>query len=229
MSRTTISDSLRLELYSNIVQGLNSGDELKQTLQWLEDLRAHPTILSEKVTFSQIMKKLYGTDDVNDHRIQNFFVCVKTILHEREIKEWTQPLMMHQKEEICGLIIKKIKNSFYCLLQALEEPGIIGTYQIGVTVQTDVLSDTNSLRNQQYLKFFENLSDKKVLFDVILSDEGGRFFKDKKRYLGILVTEDWLKDEDYGYRWVSVATIKKLIAIPNTVNIFARTLFAILL
>jgi len=218
-----------VELYQNITEGRNSAVEFKKTMQWLEELRALPTIFCEKVAFSQIMQGTHGAHDINDNSIKDFVICVRTVLHEREIRGWTQPLMINQKVEICGLVIKKSVNSFYCLVQALEEPGIINGYQIGPTVQTGILAGPDYLKNQPYLKLFENPSAKQLIFDVVLSDEGGRFFKNTKRYLTILVSESELDNDNPRYRWVSVATIKKLVAIPNTVNIFARTLLSILL
>lgn len=229
MNKKEIPDSLRLELYKNIVRDFDTETELKQTLQWLEDIRTRPTILCEKVALSQIIQGPPGANDVNDYNTKNFIICVRTVLHEREIKGWTQPLMINTNRETCGLIIKKVGGSFYCLVQALEEPGIINGYQIGPTVQTGIPAGPDSLKNQPYLKFFENPLDEQIVFDVALSDEGGRFFKDTKRYLGILISEEELENDDPRYHWVSMATIKKLIAIPNTVNIFARTLLAILL
>src|SRR3989338_8353131 len=229
MNNKAIPDSLRAELYKNITDGLNSPVELKQTMQWLEELRALTTIFCEKIALAQIMQVLRGANDINDNSIKDFVICVKTILHEREIRGWTQPLMINQKVEICALVIKKSGNSFYCLVQALEEPGIINGFQIGPTVQTGILAGPDSLKNQPYLKLFENPSANQLVFDVVLSYEGGRFFKNTKRYLAILVSEGELDNDNPRYRWVSVATIKKLVAIPNTVNIFARTLLSILL
>src|SRR3990167_1576910 len=109
MNNKTIPDSLRVELYQNITEGRNSAVEFKKTMQWLEELRALPTIFCEKVAFSQIMQGTHGAHDINDNSIKDFVICVRTVLHEREIRGWTQPLMINQKVEICGLVIKKSK------------------------------------------------------------------------------------------------------------------------
>ena len=60
------------------------------------------------------------------------------------------------------------------------------------------------------------------------SEEGGRFFRDQKRYVAILLPESRLPSAEEGYRWASINALKTAVELTNKVNVFARTLVAMI-
>lgn len=202
---------------------------LRELFAWLKERRAQTAIRSRRVSLSEVMEHRFGARTVTDDRIKDCVALVKTVLHEREVREWAQPLMFSPVEHLCGLILKKAGGDYYGLMQAVEEPGIIGSCQVGPTVQTDIMPNAGKGVRQNYLPLFDNPRNGTLLFDGVQSEEGGRFFRDKKRYRAILLSANAVTHPEERYRWVPMGCLKRALSRENTVNMYVRTFMAMLL
>lgn len=223
-----ISRELRLQIFKNIIEDRDDEAELIGVFEWLKHFRSRPRLESEKVPLCAVMLNNFGSRDVMEKNLEDEFVFIKSTLHEREVKSWCQPLMYSQYEHLCGLIVRESQGKHHALLQLIEEPGNNYGFQIGPTVQTNVTRSNLSIIDQPYFVAFKSLKTKNVLFDVFLSEEGGRFYKDKKRYVAILLRDEEIDNNYHHYKWVSLGTFQKAVQTENAVNIFARTLLSIL-
>ena len=67
-----------------------------------------------------------------------------------------------------------------------------------------------------------------VLKDVILSEEGGRFYHEQNRNAIIEIGQDELSDLPEGYFWVRFSTLNKMVQFNNFLNIQLRNLTSLL-
>jgi oxidase EvaA len=81
----------------------------------------------------------------------------------------------------------------------------------------DQLSDIDRLRAQGW-----------VLFDAEMSEEGGRFYHSRSRYMIIEVGDDYPDQEPDGFRWATVPQITWLLQHRHYLNVQARSLIACL-
>lgn len=197
-------------------------------LQWIEELRARRATESEKVALAEAMRANFGDAAVLDERVRNSVACLRIELQEREVRAWCQPLLFDPSERLCGLLVAVREGRLCALLQGVEEPGIIGGVQLGPTVQTDDRLPDGWLPPQVYAPFLREAAEGGALLDVTQAEEGGRFFHDKKRYLAALVRPESVPKPGARHRWVSLAATKRAVELTNLVNIFARSLVAML-
>lgn len=146
----------------------------------------------------------------------------------REVTHWCQPLFAAAGPAVFGLIscVREGKRLF--LVHVLEEAGCFDTAELAPSVQLE----TNASKEKydavsEY--FFEHL-DKgcKKLADVMLSEEGGRFYHEQNRNIIIDVGDgrDVPMCEDYF--WADFSTLDHMIQYNNVLNIQLRNLISLL-
>ena len=65
--------------------------------------------------------------------------------------------------------------------------------------------------------------------DVLLSEEGGRFYHEQNRNVIIEINkEDVIANEQDGYFWVDYKTLNTLVQVNNCLNIQLRNLLSLL-
>ena len=106
-------------------------------------------------------------------------VVPQLIIRSNEnIDNYDQPLIVQDEIGILGFIVKKIDGILYFLVQAKIEPGNINIIQLSPTLQAT--KSNYQLKHgggePDYMHYFFNVSKENLLFDVLLSEEGTRFF-----------------------------------------------------
>jgi oxidase EvaA len=181
---------------------------------WLKEMRSRPQVSAEKIPLRKASALRSGRP-----ALQTEIVCVKSGLLGRETFSWSQPLLAG-RYQLYGLILRRAAGRWWALVQAVEEAGVVGGCQIGPTVQTDAPRFPG--QEQPHLGAFQDLRGKTVIFDVTQSSEGGRFYKDRKRYLAMVSGSEVLPTGNR-HRWVTLPTLFRAVREENTVNMFART------
>ena len=114
------------------------------------------------------------------------------------------------------------------LVKIKPEIGAFDKVELGPTIQWE---PTHYLYNDDKIEnlFRQRLEQKKgVLYDVILSEEGGRFYHEQNR--NVIMEIEHYKDEELpeGYIWADFGTLNYLIQINNCLNIQLRNLLSLL-
>ncbi len=145
----------------------------------------------------------------------------------REVTHWNQPLFAALGVATFGLICTKSDGLLEVLVQLKPEVGCFDAIELGPAVQEEY--GTLNARDSVAEYFFKHISDKeKVVTDVILSEEGGRFYHEQNRNVILMAEkEDVLFDSDR-YIWASVGTLNVLTQINNCLNIQLRNLLMLL-
>ena len=146
----------------------------------------------------------------------------------REVTRWTQPLFEAVGMAVFGLITADFDGKTKFLVHALHEAGCFDGIELAPTVQLEA-GTKESEYDLMTRFFFEALGNKEnVKNDVILSEEGGRFYHEQNRNIVLRVSSDSVPDLPEGYFWVDFRTLNEMVQYNNVLNIQLRNLLSLL-
>ena len=126
-----------------------------------------------------------------------------------------------------GLLCCDNDGKYEVLIQIKPEIGCFDAVELGPSVQEECGNEHK--RDSVADSFFGLLERKeKTLLDVILSEEGGRFYHEQNRNVIMVVDKDKIKYDPDRYIWVSLGTLNALTQINNCLNIQLRNLLMLL-
>ena len=166
------------------------------------------------------------------HKTNNYFsvIGIKVKTNEREITDWCQPIIEGSKMAFVGYLVKKFKKTDHYLCRYILKPGSkVGTFTC--TVNTSNFKrykknkDLSNFQKKIISKYF--IKSKNVLYDNILSDEGGRFYHSQIKYMACRIDKNPDIELPERYIWLSRNQIINLIYKQN-IDIEARLLFGII-
>ena len=166
------------------------------------------------------------------HKTNNYFsvIGIKVKTNKREITEWNQPIVMGSKMAFAGYLIKKFKNTNHYLCRYIFKPGSkVGTFTCSVNTSKlknyKKSKDLTNFQKNLILNYFINSKD--ILYNNILSDEGGRFYHSQIKYMACKLKKNQNIDLPDNYIWLSQNQIIDLIN-KQKIDIEARLLFGII-
>jgi oxidase EvaA len=164
------------------------------------------------------------------HRSGGFFTVegVEVRFPGNPVADWTQPIINQPEVGILGILVKEFDGVLHCLMQAKNEPGNCNGLQLSPTVQATRSNYTQVHRGRAvpYLDYFRDTSRHSVIADVRQSEQGAWFYRKRNRNMVVEVTGDVeLLD---GFCWLSLGQLHALLAVPDLVNMDARTVLSCL-
>ena len=203
----------------------------KKIIDWKKSLNKKYYLKNKIISLNSI-KDWNLTKKKIFHQTNNYFsvIGIKVKTNKREITEWSQPIIMGSKMAFVGYLIKKFKNTNHYLCRYILKPGSkVGT--LTCTVNTSKLK--NYKKNKDLTSFQKNLiskyfiNSKNIIYDNILSDEGGRFYHSQIKYMACKLNKSQNIKLPDRYIWLSQNQIIDLIN-KQEIDIEARLLFGIL-
>ena len=173
-----------------------------------------------------------GNDKI-EHKNKNHFsvVGINVKSNKREIKEWDQPIIKGKKLALAGFIICYFNNTKHYLCKYNKKPGLKkSTLSCSVNTSDIINYKTNnkltSFQNYLINNFFLKKSSKRfrVVYENILSDEGGRFYNCEIKYKALLINKNLIFKLPNDYIWISQNQMIKMIQ-RKKIDIEARLLF----
>ena len=203
----------------------------KKIIDWKNSLNKK-YYLNNKIINLNSIKNWNLTKKKIFHQTNNYFsvIGIKVKTNTREITEWNQPIIMGSKMAFAGYLIKKFRNTNHYLCRYILKPGSkVGT--LTCTVNTSKLKNYKKSKDltsfQKYLisKYF--IKSKNIIYDNILSDEGGRFYHSQIKYMACKLNKYQNIKLPDRYIWLSQNQIIDLIN-KQKIDIEARLLFGII-
>ena len=146
----------------------------------------------------------------------------------REVQHWSQPLFKAIGMAVFGLISRVVDGKREFLIKIKPEIGSFDKVEIGPTIQWE---PTHYLFNDDVIEqlFRRKYEEKQgIMVNVILSEEGGRFYHEQNNNVIIEVDKDEVPVLPNDYVWVSYATLNYLVQINNCLNIQLRNLLSLI-
>lgn len=173
----------------------------------------------------------------NWHMKNNEFVCMNPYsfkvvfcdidIEGREVKHWTQPLFESTGIATFGLVVCNDNGVKKFLVKVTPEIGCFDKIELGPTVQREYIhTDTNNSVDDFFDKMLSNKDV--VIFDTLLSEEGGRFYCEQNRNVIMQIQKNDIGELPEGYFWIDYRTLNNLNQINNCLNIQLRNLLSVL-
>lgn len=170
------------------------------------------------------------TGDKIQHLSGDYFevIGVQVQIGNREVTQWDQPMIKPAHPGLCACLIRQFEGRQELLLKLQIECGNRDYAEYGPTVQClDLNYRTQSNKTYPFIEEIINARQSEIVYDAILSEEGGRFYQDQNRYMLVRVNNAIeLPSEDY--IWVSLDDIYQMIPYGNIFNIQLRSLVSVI-
>ncbi|MEG1151063.1 MAG: NDP-hexose 2,3-dehydratase family protein [Erysipelotrichaceae bacterium] len=223
-----LSKQFENKIYFNSVFDYNSQLKIKEIYTFINNLKMFVNNYSAIVPLFNLKDWSVNTRGVYCHKEFNFDVEFFNILIEgREVQQWSQPLFKSKGVGVFGLCIRENKESYDYLIKIKSEIGSFDKVEIGPTIQKEYI-DKYSNYDEIEILFFDQLNKKKTVNDVMLSEEGGRFYHEVNRNVIIDISTVNLNKLPNGYFWVSYSVLNYFMSINNCINIQLRNLLSLL-
>lgn len=231
------STLLRSELVVERNFKLNPSSTNKEIFEWYSNIRSENSLKVEQVDLRDCEE--WATTNQNiKHKSNKFFEIIGLKIqnsHSREVgqKGWFQPIIKEVGFDggILGLIRKKINGIPHYLINAKAEPGNYNSVQLSPTLQA-TKSNINAVHGgnkPNFYEFFEDLeSNKEIIFDQWLPEDGGRFYLKRNRGIIINKNEKAIIKVPKDFTWITLGQIVELIKKENIINPHLRSLISIL-
>ncbi|MBP5384344.1 MAG: NDP-hexose 2,3-dehydratase family protein, partial [Lachnospiraceae bacterium] len=148
-------------------------------------------------------------------------------INGREVRHWRQPLIAANGSATIGLICCDDNGVLKFLVKPRAEIGCLDAIELGPTIQQD--AGANAEEDAITKLFYRKLAAKEgILADIMLSEEGGRFYQEQNRNIIIQADREELEDLPKGYVLSDYGTLNLLTQINNCLNIQLRNLLSLL-
>ena len=170
-----------------------------------------------------------GVDTFHHKSVWPFRIIFCDISIEgREVRHWSQPLFEALGIARFGLFTSVSEGVRLFLVKAKPEIGCFDKIELGPTIQLEATEAPEPGDCVAEL-FFERLSaGRGAMHNVMLSEEGGRFYHEQNRNAIIEIEQSELPDLPSGYFWLTYHTLNQMIQYNNCVNIQLRNLLSLL-
>ncbi|MGK5629453.1 NDP-hexose 2,3-dehydratase family protein [Streptomyces sp. URMC 123] len=148
----------------------------------------------------------------------------------REVTGWSQPLFAPTGPGVVALVVKEFDGVLHLLLRARAEPGFLDTVELGPTVQC-VPENYDPGERPSLLDEVLAADPSRVLYDVVHSEEGGRFLDASSRHLIVEADDAFPVSPDRlpaDCAWFTLGQVAALLRHGHYVSVQARTLLACL-
>jgi dTDP-4-dehydro-6-deoxy-alpha-D-glucopyranose 2,3-dehydratase len=225
------ADTTTVTRLERSAEGPAGGDpDTREIIDWLRSrARAHDFQV-RRVPFAELDGWAFDEATGNlGHRSGRFFTVegMEVTIEDRagvtRSRAWSQPILDQPEVAILGLLVKEFDGIPHILLQAKMEPGNRGLLQLSPTVQATWSNYTGVHGGApvRYVEYFTGAARRRVLADVLQSEQGSWFYRKVNRNIIVETAEDVPPHEDF--RWLTLRQIGELLQHDNVINMDARS------
>ncbi len=207
----------------------SSGENVTDIRYFLNNYQMYHEIKTMPIPLNQLVDWKVDEYGVSSRKQSDFVVKYYNIqIDGREVHEWDQPLFKATNSAIFGLFTAVINEKRYFLVSVRSDIGTENMLEIAPTVQLDGSMADLPLGGGINALFLSKMKEGKFLVDVMLSEEGGRFYHEENRNVIIEIEQEEIGELPEGFFWLDYASIMKLLQLTTLVNIQLRNLLALL-
>jgi oxidase EvaA len=215
-----------IALVRSISNGIQVG-VFPKVFNYINNYKMLSDIKSELVPLYSLNSWNYVNNEfICDHAFPFKVVFCNITIEGREVRQWGQPLFEGIGKATFGLFTTIENEIRYFLVKAHREIGCFDFMELGPTIQLEASEIANNPIAKLFLK--KRAADERVLYDVLLSEEGGRFYHEQNINCVIEIDKNELNELPPGYFWLTYHTLNSLTQINNVLNIQLRNLLSLL-
>ncbi|RPK83965.1 MULTISPECIES: NDP-hexose 2,3-dehydratase family protein [Streptomyces] len=201
-----------------------------ELLSWFTTQRSRHDVEVRRIPLARV--EGWGRDGTGVCRPDGRYFRITGVSVEagsREVGGWSQPLLAPTGTGITACLFRRFGGVPHLLMHAKVEAGYLDTVELAPTVQY-------TPENWEHLpatvrpRFHDVVRDAPrdaVHYDVLHSEEGGRFEHAETRCVFVEADEDTAPAQPpAGYQWLTVGQLNSLTAHGHYVNVQARTMLA---
>lgn len=206
-------------------QGLHTAGEI---LSWFTDAKTRCHWTARLVPLGDVAGWALGDGEISDRESRHFrIVAVRVEAGSREVKRWTQPLLLPRGEGRAAFVMRAIRGVAHLLVRARPEFGLMDLVEMAPTVQLHPGQELAQTA-EPFLRDALASGAATVLYDSLLSEEGGRFYNALTRYQIVDVGDEIPIEVPQDFCWMTVRQLMDLLRHGHYLNIEARSLLACL-
>jgi len=199
----------------------------KTAFSMLNNYKMYKDVLKEFISLETLPDWIVDDNGITSTKRADFDVRYYAIeIEGRETQIWTQPLFKAKSKALFVLFTCVDDGVRKYLISLRPEIGCFDKVEFGPSIQIANSADYDG-DDAAYRLFCEKDKDKHFLIDVVLSEEGGRFYHEQNRNVVAEIEKDELPLSDDSL-WVDYATLNALISNNNLLNIQLRNLLSLL-
>lgn len=208
-----------------MIDNIHNKVNLGWFFSWLADYKSSYNTQTYKIPLYEMDGWIIEPNKIFFREKLYFSVIAASIeVESREVTSWDQPLIEPVSKGLIAVFKRKISNEIYILAQLMSEAGNLDGFELGPTLQyTNGSIDSTDVF---YSFLISNKSNKKVIYDTMQSEEGGRFYHEQNRNVIVEIFDDFPFKIPDKYRWISLSELQKLIGINNIINIELRSIIS---
>lgn len=217
------------EKYRNSLENEQYSEEIVKVYHKINNYKMFSNFNFNIVPLNELNKWNISSKELSCKKSFPFKVIFCDIeIEGREVKKWTQPLFKSNGKALFGLIIAKDNDMIKILTKIQPEIGCFDMVELGPTVQREF--GENFKGDNVVDKIFNIHLEKRkgVIFDSILSEEGGRFYHEENRNVIILIENNEIEGISEEYQWLSYKALMHMNMFNNSLNIQLRNLLSVI-
>jgi oxidase EvaA len=195
---------------------------------WLEERgRAHHYDI-QRIPLADVERWHLGDDLAHDTRRYFTVEGLSIETNFGRVAKWTQPIIHQPEIGILGFLAKRVDGELHLLAQAKMEPGNRRMVQLTPTVQATPSNYTrvHGGRSTPFLDRFLAPTRGRVLVDLLLSEQGTRYYHKRNRNMIVEIDDDPPIGPDFA--WVTLDQLRGLFREGSAINMNARTVLSTL-
>lgn len=198
---------------------------------WFRDRMDCHRFCIEQIFFSDLQKWGFCARTGNLVHDSGRFFSIEGISVQTNfgpVSNWSQPIINQPEVGFLGIITQRFNGVLHFLMQAKMEPGNINMIQLAPTLQATRSNYTrvHQGKSPPFLDYFRDAGRRRVLVDVLQSEQGGRFLRKRNRNIIIELPENEKLPASGDYIWLTLGQITRLLQRDNVINMDARTVLS---
>ena len=197
-------------------------------ISFVTNLKSVHELEIEKIPLAKIAKWNFGKYEIT-HESNKYFkvIAVNVEIGNREVVNWTQPMIEPAQEGLCAFVCKKINGILHFAVQAKLECGNFDIVELAPTIQS--LTGNYKEKNEIPLPFLDYVlraGKQQIIYDSYQSEEGGRFYREQNRNMIIFADDKFPDKLPDKFIWMTLNQLHTFLRFNNYLNIQARSLIA---
>ncbi|UVS78692.1 NDP-hexose 2,3-dehydratase family protein [Actinokineospora sp. UTMC 2448] len=151
-------------------------------------------------------------------------IAVDVTAGSREVSRWSQPLLAPAERGVVAFLARRFDGVLHFLVHARVQHGYLDRVEMAPTVQCLPGSHPDPAVRPRFLDYLLGIDAARIRYDVLQSEEGGRFHHAVNRYVVAEVDADFPAEVPPDYLWVALHQLIELLRHSHYLNVEARSL-----